>query len=158
MVRTIYEQIKEKERQVKMGGRGSGGGRSSGGGGSSSNLSSELLTNETINKYANNNSGFISDIQEKLKTMSDSQLNKQYTLTRKEVKKATSKLREEERKLEQIGNEFENTKEGSKDYYNKMRAMNTQIRNVQIAREYANMNEQAHYIVVNERNNVRGKK
>ena len=66
-----------------MGGRGSGGGRSGGGGGARN--SQDLLPNETINKYANNNRGFISDIQSKLKTMSDTQLEQHFTNTEKEM-------------------------------------------------------------------------
>lgn len=139
-----------------MGGRGSGGGRSGGGGGARN--SQDLLPNETINKYANNNRGFISDIQSKLKTMSDTQLEQHFTNTEKEMKKATKKLKVEQNKLNKINKEFDKTTQGSKEYRQKMKEMDAQIKNVQIAKEWANIREQTHFIVVNEKFNVRGKK
>ena len=139
-----------------MGGRGSGGGRSGGGGGARN--SQDLLPNETINKYANNNRGFISDIQSKLKTMSDTQLEQHFTNTEKEMKKATKKLKVEQNKLNKINKEFDKTTQGSKEYRQKMKEMDAQIKNVQIAKEWANIREQTHCIVVNEKFNVRGQK
>ena len=139
-----------------MGGRGSGGGRSGGGGGARN--SQDLLPNETINKYANNNRGFISDIQSKLKTMSDTQLEQHFTNTEKEMKKATKKLKVEQNKLNKINKEFDKTTQGSKEYRQKMKEMDAQIKNVQIAKEWANIREQTHFIVVSEKFNVRGKK
>lgn len=140
-----------------MGGRGSGGGRSGGGGGAKSN-SQDLLPNSTINKYAINNRGFISDIQNKLKTMSDLQLDQQFASTEKELKKATKKLKEEQNKLNKINKEFDKTIQGSKEYRQKMQEMDKQIKNVQIAREWVGIREQTHFIVVNEKFNIRNKK
>ena len=143
-----------------MGGRGSGGGRSGGGGGSASRgtTSQELLTNETINQYATNNRGFIRDIQSKLKSMSDTQLNQQFEITEREMKRSAKKLKQEQNKLKKLNKKFEQTTQGSKEYHQKMKEMNTQINNVEIAKQWAGIRGQAHYIVVNERNNVRGKK
>ena len=138
-----------------MGGRGSGGGKS--GGGSKSN-SQDLLPNETINKFSINNSGFINDINSKLKNMSDFQLEQQYSITEKAMNKAKTEYKKERDKLQKINTEFDNTSEGQKEYYQKMKEMDNQIKKVQIAQQNANMREQVHFLVVNEKFNVRGKK
>lgn len=140
-----------------MGGRGSGGGRSGGGGGGA-RTSQELLPNATINKYSIDNRGFIKDIQDKLKPMSDLQLDQQFKSTEREMKKASKQLKQEQSKLNAINKEFDKTTQGSKEYHQKMREMNEQIKNVQIAKEWAGIREQTHFIVVNEKFNVRGKK
>lgn len=136
-----------------MGGRGSGGGRLGGGGGGSSQI---LLPNETINKYSIDNRGFVSDIKNKLSNMSDLQLNMQYYATKKQLQKANKDLKTEQSKLEKIMKEFDKTQEGTKEYRQKMKEMDTQINNVQIARQWAGLREQTHYLVVNEKFNVRG--
>lgn len=140
-----------------MGGRGSGGGRSGGGGGNTRN-SQELLPNKTINKYSIDNRGFIKDIQDKLKPMSDLQLDQQFKNTEREIKKASKQLKQEQSKLNKINKEFNKITQGSKEYHQKMKEMNEQIKNVQIAKEWVAIREQTHFIVVNEKFNIRGKK
>lgn len=137
-----------------MGGRGSGGGRSGGGGGSSIS-SKDIISNSAINNYGINNRAFVSEIQDKLKGMSDTQINNQYHATKKLVNKALNEYKQERNKLEKINKEFDKTKEGTPQYYKKMREMDQQIKRVQIAQQYSNMRHQAHYLVINERSNVR---
>ena len=110
------------------------------------------------NKYGINDRGFIKDIQDKLKSMSDSQIEQQFKSTEREMKKASKQLKYEQSKLNKINKEFDKTTQGSKAYHQKIKEMNNQIKNVQVAKEWAGLKEQAYFIVVNEKFNVRGKK
>lgn len=140
-----------------MGGRGSGGGRS-GGGGRSASSSNDLLDKNIINNYGIDNRSFIGDIQAKLKNMTDAQIDNQYKETKKMAQKAKTEYNRERKRMEKIGKEFDKTQEGTAPYYKKMKEMEQQIKNVQIAQQNANMRHHAHYLVVNEKFNVRGKK
>lgn len=142
-----------------MGGRGSGGGRGGGGGAAGkTNSDMNLLSDETIGKFSINNFGFINDIKTKLSNMSDFQLDQQYSVTKKQLKKAEKEYRKERDKFNVKRQEFDKTTEGTKEYSQKMKEMDSQLRNLQLSQQWLNMREQAHYIVVNEKFNVRGKK
>jgi len=142
-----------------MGGRGSGGGRS-GGGGSAGKIDSDmnLLSNKTLDKFPTNIGGFMDDIKTKLANLNDFQLDQQYSVAKKQLKKAEKEYRKELDKYNIKCQEFYKTKEGTKEYIQKMKEMDSQLSNFQTSRYWLNIRDRTHYLVANEKFIVRGKK
>lgn len=138
-----------------MGGRGSGGGRSGGGGGGSQ-LSK--FTNKNIDEIDPNSRQFNEAWQKEYSKMSDEELNRAYTSSRRAMRKANKEYDAEQDKLSKVLDDFRNVKESDSDYKTKSDALSKQMGNVDKARDRASIRQTVHYLAVNEKYNVRGKK
>jgi len=140
-----------------MGGRGSGGGRSGGGGGTAKSELSKF-TNRDIDLIDVNSPKFKDAWIKEYSQMNDSDLNKAYKNSRQALNKANKNLKSERSKLKSIVDNFRNVKETDSDFKTKTDAMNKQMANVDRALNRVKVKETVHYLAVNEKFNVRGKK